>query len=50
MADAVGRAGSCGIAYTCHISDYTHPPQVELHVRDLWVGKYGDEAAAKEFA
>jgi single-stranded-DNA-specific exonuclease len=50
LADAVSRAGSCGIAYTCHISDYSYPPQVELHVRDLWVGKYGDEAAAKEFA
>ena len=49
MADAVSRAGSCGIAYTCHISTYTDPPEVELHVRDLWVGEYGNAAAAKEY-
>jgi single-stranded-DNA-specific exonuclease len=50
MADALGRAKSCGIAFTARISTYTGQPEVELHIRDLWVGRYGDEAAAREFA
>ncbi len=49
MADAVGRAGACGIAFTCHVSTYGRDPEPELHVKDLWVGAYGDERAAKEF-
>ena len=49
LADAVGRAGSCGIAYTCVISEYMGRHQVELHLKDLWVGAYGDEKAAAEF-
>jgi len=49
MAGAIGRAGACGIAYTCQISDYTRPPEVELHVKDLWVGAYGDAKAAEEY-
>jgi len=48
-ADALGRAGACGIAFTCHISDYTRPPEVELHLKDLWIGAYGDTRAAQEF-
>jgi len=50
LADAVGRAGTCGIAFTCRISTYRPGrPEVELHLKDLWVGAYGDEAAAREF-
>ncbi len=49
-ADALGRAGSCGAAFTCRVSGYGGRPEVELHVKDLWIGRYGDEAAAKEFA
>ena len=48
-ADALGRAGACGIAFTCHISDYTSPPEVELHLKDLWIGGYGDTKAAEEY-
>jgi single-stranded-DNA-specific exonuclease len=50
MADALGRAGSCGAAFTCRISGYSGSPEVELHVKDLWVGRYGDEGSASEYA
>ena len=51
LADAVGRAGTCGMAFTCRVSNYRpNRPEVELHLKDLWVGAYGDEAAAREFA
>jgi single-stranded-DNA-specific exonuclease len=50
MAEAVGRAGSCGIAYTCRVSTFSGTPEVELHVKDIWVGAYGDERAAAEYA
>jgi len=51
LADALGRAESCGIAFTCRVSDYNpHVPEVELHLKDVWVGAYGDERAAAEFA
>jgi single-stranded-DNA-specific exonuclease len=50
LADALGRAKSCGVAFTARISNYTGQPEVELHIRDLWVGRYGDEKAAREFA
>ena len=50
LADAVGRAGSCGLAFTCHVSTFRPTrPEVELHVKDLWVGAYGDETAAREY-
>ena len=50
LADAVGRAGACGIAFTCRVSNYRPGrPEVELHLKDLWVGAYGDEAAAREY-
>jgi single-stranded-DNA-specific exonuclease len=49
LAEALGRAGSCGAAFTCRVSDFTAPPEVELHIKDLWIGRYGDTAAAKEF-
>jgi len=47
--DALARAGSCGAAFTCRISTYSGQPEVELHIKDLWIGRYGDVAAAKEF-
>jgi len=51
LADAVGRAGSCGLAFTCRVSTFRpNQPEVELHVKDLWVGTYGDESAAREYA
>ncbi len=51
LADAVGRAGSCGIAFTCRVSTYRPArPEVELHLKDLWVGSYGDEKAEREYA
>ncbi len=51
LADALGRAGSCGIAFTCRTSDYNpRRPEVELHLKDLWIGAYGDDRAAGEFA
>jgi single-stranded-DNA-specific exonuclease len=51
LADTVGRAETCGIAFTCRVSDYRPSrPEVELHLKDLWVGSYGDEAAAQEYA
>jgi len=49
LAEAAARAGSCGIAFTCRVSNYRRTPEVELHLKDLWVGHYGDEQAAKEF-
>ena len=50
LADALGRAGSCGMAFTCRVSDYhPHAPEVELHLNDLWIGAYGDTGAAGEF-
>ena len=49
LAEALGRAGSCGVAFTCRVSDFTAQPEVELHIKDLWIGRYGDTAAAKEF-
>jgi single-stranded-DNA-specific exonuclease len=47
--DALGRAGSCGAAFTCRVSTYSGQPEVELHLKDLWIGRYGDEGAEKEF-
>jgi single-stranded-DNA-specific exonuclease len=47
--DALGRAGSCGAAFTCRVSNFSGKPEVELHLKDLWIGRYGDEAAEKEF-
>jgi len=49
LADALGRAKSCGIAFTCRVSDYTREPEVELHLKDLWIGAYGDKRATEEF-
>jgi single-stranded-DNA-specific exonuclease len=49
LADTLGRAGSCGIAFTCHVSDYAAPPEVELHLKDVWVGAYGDAKAPEEY-
>ncbi len=50
LADALGRAGSCGIAFTCRASDYNpRQPEVELHLKDIWIGAYGDEHGAEEF-
>jgi len=51
LADAVGRAGTCGIAFTCRVSTFRPSrPEVELHLKDLWVGSYGSEAAAREYS
>jgi len=50
MTDAVGRAGSCGVAFTCQISEFRGPPEIELHLKDLWIGRYGDTQAAAEYA
>jgi single-stranded-DNA-specific exonuclease len=51
LADPLGRAGSCGIAFTCRVSDYNpRQPEVELHLKDLWIGAYGKAGAAAEFA
>jgi single-stranded-DNA-specific exonuclease len=47
--DALARAGSCGAAFTCRVSTFSGQPEVELHLKDLWVGRYDDAAAAKEF-
>jgi hypothetical protein len=41
-------AGSCGVAFTCRISDFSGPPQAELHLKDLWLSRC--DPAAKEFA
>ncbi|MBM4018523.1 MAG: single-stranded-DNA-specific exonuclease RecJ, partial [Planctomycetes bacterium] len=49
-ADALARAMSCGAAFTCRVSTFSGRPEVELHVKDLWVGRYGDAIAGKEFA
>jgi len=49
LADALTRAGSCGAAFTCRVSDYRATPEVELHLKDVWVGAYGDARAAEEF-
>ena len=49
LADPLSRAGSCGIASTCHVSDFRGPPEVELHLKDVWLGRYGDTSAAREF-
>jgi single-stranded-DNA-specific exonuclease len=49
MAEALGRAKSCGIVFNARVSQYTGRPEVELHIKDLWIGRYGDTAAAKEF-
>jgi len=50
LADAVARAGTCGIAFTCRLSDFNpRRPEVELHLKDLWVGAYGDRRAGEEF-
>jgi len=49
-AEALSRAGSCGIAFTLRISDYRATPEVELHVKDLWIGAYEDTEAAREYA
>ena len=51
LADAVGRAGTCGIAFVCKVSTFRPSrPEVELHLKDLWVGAYGSEAAAREYS
>ena len=50
LAETVGRAGACGLAFTARVSDFGNKHEVELHVKDLWIGRYGDTAAAKEFA
>jgi len=51
LADSLYRAGSCGIAFTSRISTFRPTrPEVELHVKDLWVGSYGNEQAAREYA
>lgn len=50
LADTLSRAEACGIAFTCRISEFRGAPEVELHLKDVWVGAYGDESAAKEFA
>jgi len=50
LAEALGRAGSCGAAFACRVSTFTAEADVELHIKDLWVGRYGDTAAAKEYA
>ncbi len=51
LADPLGRAGSCGIAFTCRVSDYNpRQPEVELHLKDLWIGAYGEAGAAAAFA
>ena len=47
--DTLARAGSCGAAFTCRISTFSGKPEVELHIKDLWIGRYGDEGAEKEF-
>jgi single-stranded-DNA-specific exonuclease len=47
--DTLARAGSCGAAFTCRISTFSGKPEVELHLKDLWIGRYGDEGAEKEF-
>jgi single-stranded-DNA-specific exonuclease len=49
LAEPLTRAQGCGIAFTCHISDFRGPPEVELHLKDVWLGRYGDTAAAREF-
>ncbi len=49
-AETLSRAGSCGLAFTCRVSDFRGPPEVELHARDLWIGRYGDQEAEKEYA
>jgi hypothetical protein len=49
MADALGRAGACGIAYTCQVSTFSRLPEVELHLKDIWIGGYGDPKAAEEY-
>ncbi len=50
MAEALSRAGACGIAFTCGISEFRGPREIELNLKDVWVRAYGDESAAKEFA
>jgi hypothetical protein len=50
LEDALRRAGSCGAAFTLHVSDYRGQREVELHVKDVWIGEYGDDRAAKEYA
>ena len=50
LAEALTRAGSCGAAFTCRVSDYRATPEVELHLKDVWVGSYGDARAAQEYA
>jgi single-stranded-DNA-specific exonuclease len=47
--DTLSRAGSCGAAFTCRISTFSGKPEVELHLKDLWIGRYGDAGAEKEF-
>lgn len=50
LADAVGRAETCGIAFTCRVSTFRPSrPEVELHLKDLWIRAYGDEAAVREY-
>jgi single-stranded-DNA-specific exonuclease len=49
MADTVGRAKSCGLAFTVRVSEFSGRPDVELIIKDLWVGRYGDAAAVKEY-
>ena len=50
LVDALSRAGSCGAAFTCRVSDFHGSPEVELHLKDVWIGSYGNTDATKEFA
>jgi hypothetical protein len=50
LAEALTRAGSCGIAFTCRVSDFHGRQEVELHLKDVWIGSYGDTRAAAEYA
>jgi len=45
MEEPLRRAGSCGAAFTCHVSNFRREPEVELQIKDMWVGKYGAEAS-----
>ena len=46
MADALAAAGTCGTAFTCRVSDFRGEPEIELHVKDLWVGAYESDQPA----
>ncbi len=50
VAETLSRAGSCGIAFTARISDFRGPREVEIHLKDLWVGRYGDTETASKLS